>query len=229
MHRFPHLLKPPVPRRIPVGKRIVVGVAVAIQPLAAEGSLNERVRGEEPPQDRIVFPRVHVDKPHFVVHLVTREATGGGAGDGGSVGPVGVAAFAVGIIGEVLHDVTRLIGDGIDRAQVVGVEVARVAGAITVQGVDTHDDITGIEVMLLRHRRAAGDALVELADVDRGAAGIGLDETVEAGVISQGVGLAVGGDGIGLIKRGVGDGFAIAGEHVAVNIVSETRIQGPRN
>lgn len=125
-------------------------IAIAVEPLGIGRVLDEGIGGEEPPQDRVVFPGVHVDEPNLVVHLVTGEASCDGSTDGARcVGTVCVSALAVGVVTQAADDVAGLVGDGVHGQEMVGVDIPGLGGAVRFLGVDADQGVGGIEVVLV--------------------------------------------------------------------------------
>ena len=138
-------------RGVGVGERVVVGVGVAVEALGTVGRLDKGVGGEEASEGGVVDPAVHVDQPDAVEMLVAGEAARGFPVEGvrRTRLPVGQAPLSVRVVGQVRDHGAGLVGDGLDRAQVVLVQVTGLVG----QGQAVVDAAAG------SGRRAEGSAV----------------------------------------------------------------------
>src|SRR5258708_12305226 len=73
----PEMGPPRVAGWIDGAKRIVPDVAVAVVALQVAWGLDERIRGHEPSEERVVDPAVHVNERKLIQMLMRGEATVG--------------------------------------------------------------------------------------------------------------------------------------------------------
>ena len=165
---------------------------------------------------------------------MAREAAALLAGDGPRrVGlAVGMAPLAPGVVGEPLHHPAVLVGDDRDRAQVVGVEVARGGGLVGLLDVDADepaadDEVVGPPHLAAAHARVALGEHPATREVERLARGPELAVALVIVVVREGDlgGAAL--DGRRLVVGGVGDRQAVAREHVALGVVAEGGVDHP--
>ena len=110
------------PRRIGVFQGIIVRIGIRMR----IALLLQGVGLEEAGQERVVFAGVQVDEARLVVVFLGGVAFAGAVevnADRG-VGAVLKAAPAGGVVAVAVGDAAGFVGQGVDRAQVVGVEVA---------------------------------------------------------------------------------------------------------
>lgn len=105
----------------------------------------------------------HMHEFDAIEMLMPGEAALGGLSlddGGGRIGPIGVAAFAVGIVGEALDHRARGIGDGLNRPQMIVMQIALHLAARAVGLAESDELVAGIDIIGVRLRRAGIEALV---------------------------------------------------------------------
>jgi len=135
-------------------ERIVVDIAVAVEMLAVQQVLDDRVDAGELGELGVVNPGIHMHEADAGQLFLVRIAARGAARDaaGRVIRAVGEAPLAPGVVAIALHHRCGLVGDDGDRAQMIGVEVAGGDGLIA--ALEAHAD----------HRPANRQVLVPLAD-----------------------------------------------------------------
>src|ERR1051325_10923114 len=97
-----------MPTRIDKRQRVIEYVSVSIEALSC-CRLDDRIRCDESPEQRIVQPRVHVDEPDLVVVLVPRVPPIDGASSAARVLSVRLSSFAEGIGREAVGNNTVVL------------------------------------------------------------------------------------------------------------------------
>jgi len=115
------LLEDPEAARVGEAQGVVEHVAVAVEALRGLRELHDGIGREETPEFRVVDPAVHVDQAQLVQVLVAGEAARRLQRHDERFGrlPVGLAPLAVGVERQALGLGASLVGDDVDRAQVV--------------------------------------------------------------------------------------------------------------
>jgi hypothetical protein len=214
------------------GERVVDDVAVAVPRLAVQRVGHERVGAHHAADQRVVDPAVQVHKADIVKLLLAGEAARGLAGDvaGRVVRPVRVAPLAPGVVAQALGDGAALVGDDGDRAEVVGMEIARGDGAVGVQR-DHADQGAADHQVVVPLRGRVGDQLgmnPERIEVEccRALWDNLLLETLMVDVVGKVQCARSIGDRRRLVERGVADGAAEARRLIAVGIIGEGGVDG---
>jgi hypothetical protein len=151
-------------------ERVVEDVRIAVQALAEPWRLYDRVRLQELSQVRVVLAATHVDEVVLEVALVAREALAHATLRGGdqAVGPDGGAFFAEGRIAAKLFDAAAFVGDGLDGANGVVVQVADVGVGL----VGFLDDLGDEAAAVANRENVFGGSAVVVAAVFEEAANV---------------------------------------------------------
>ncbi len=137
--------------------------------------------------------------------------------------PVDLAAFAPGIERHALDDSTSVVGDGVDRAEMITVQIVH---CLTIAGNGFGDNGEVTDIMFQLRAVSIADPFIRLAcRIDRGDGSIShrVVNTLEALAVRAVEEVYRGGafgDACWLVKRRVGNGPAIASGHVAIGIIT---------
>ncbi len=220
--------------RIGERERIIADIGVAVPALRAERTFRDRIRGREPRQQRIVDSAVHVHEPDRVEFFVSGEAATGLAADAACnvVGTVRIAALAPGVIGQPLHHHAEFIRDDRDRAEVIGVEVARgqrLGGDLKRSHADLGISDREIFGPLRRSRAGIADFRqhAEACDIERRPLRGHLLEALMLGVVDEADRTCALRDARGLIVGRIGNGAAKPRGLVAVRVIGEGGAERP--
>ena len=196
---------------MPAGIRVLQGVVhhvhVAVVVLAFVWGLDVGVGADKPPHFWVVQPRIHVDQAEVVEVFVSGEATGCPCLEVG-VSAAGDGTFAERVVADALDDGAVAVGEGVDIAQSVLMQIPRFIRGFfraVFEGTDLDGDhfVTGVDLVFVLGHTVVDTVVVvgdfkRFADVSGGfrlaRGAVDLLDALLVGIVQEGggaVGLAI--------------------------------------